>query len=98
MNAFASGWNEKNSMIAITSTLLERLKEDELKAVIAHELSHIRHGDVRLTMCVGILSNIMLLGVNIFAFYFSNSKLKGRVWQEVFCLCCSLFCHCLQWC
>ncbi|BDB66779.1 protease HtpX [Helicobacter cinaedi] len=77
MNAFASGWNEKNSMIAITSTLLERLKEDELKAVIAHELSHIRHGDVRLTMCVGILSNIMLLGVNIFAFYFSSSNSQG---------------------
>nr|QGT50464.1 protease HtpX [uncultured Helicobacter sp.] len=68
MNAFASGWNAKNSMIAITSTLLEHLDAQELKAVIAHELSHIRHGDVRLTMCVGILSNIMLLAVNLFAF------------------------------
>lgn len=67
MNAFASGWNAQNSMIAITSTLLEKLDTQELKAVIAHELSHIRHGDVRLTMCVGILSNIMLLAVNIFA-------------------------------
>lgn len=77
MNAFASGWNEKNSMIAVTSALLEHLNEDELKAVVAHELSHIRHGDVRLTMCVGILSNIMLLGVNIFAFYFSSSQSQG---------------------
>lgn len=77
MNAFASGWNEKNSMIAVTSALLERLDESELKAVVAHELSHIRHGDVRLTMCVGILSNIMLLGVNIFAFYFSSSQSQG---------------------
>lgn len=77
MNAFASGWNAKNSMIAVTSTLLERLNHDELKAVVAHELSHIRHGDVRLTMCVGILSNIMLLGVNIFAFYFSGSNSQG---------------------
>lgn len=32
MNAFASGWNEKNSMIAVTSALLEHLNEDELKA------------------------------------------------------------------
>ena len=77
MNAFASGWNANNSMIAITSTLLDKLDEDELKAVIAHELSHIRHGDVRLTMCVGILSNIMLLGVNIFAFYFSSGNSQG---------------------
>lgn len=78
MNAFASGWNEKNSMIALTSSILKRLEDDELKAVIAHELSHIRHGDVKLTMCVGILSNIMLLGVNIFAHFFSaNSQNQG---------------------
>ncbi|TLD95188.1 zinc metalloprotease HtpX [Helicobacter jaachi] len=77
MNAFASGWNASNSLIAITSALIERLNEDEIKAVMAHELSHIRHGDVRLTMCVGILSNIMLLGVNIFAFYFSSANSQG---------------------
>lgn len=77
MNAFASGWNEKNAMIAVTSALLERLNESELKAVVAHELSHIRHGDIRLTMCVGILSNIMLLGVNIFAFYFARDNRRG---------------------
>lgn len=77
MNAFASGWNPQNSMIAVTSALLDNLNEDELKAVVAHELSHIRHGDVRLTMCVGILSNIMLLGVNIFAFFFTQSNSQG---------------------
>lgn len=64
MNAFASGWNEKNSLIALTSALITNLQKDELKAVMAHELSHIRHGDIRLTMCVGILSNIMLLVAN----------------------------------
>lgn len=64
MNAFASGWDEKNSLIALTSALVLNLQKDELKAVMAHELSHIRHGDVRLTMCVGILSNIMLLVAN----------------------------------
>ncbi|MFS7886891.1 M48 family metalloprotease [Helicobacter pylori] len=37
MNAFASGWNESNSLIALTSALIERLDRDELKAVIAHE-------------------------------------------------------------
>lgn len=84
MNAFASGWNASNSMIAVTSALLDRLSESELKAVVAHELSHIRHGDVRLTMCVGILSNIMLFGVNIFAFYFSSSDSQGaRVARKI---------------
>ncbi|MBD5165054.1 MAG: zinc metalloprotease HtpX [Helicobacter sp.] len=64
MNAFASGWEEQNSLIAVTTTLVRNLSREELKAVVAHELSHIRHGDIRLTLMVGILSNIMLLVVN----------------------------------
>ncbi|MDE6885550.1 MAG: zinc metalloprotease HtpX [Helicobacteraceae bacterium] len=74
MNAFASGWNENNSLIALTTTLIDNLNRDELKAVMAHELSHIRHGDVRLTLCVGILGNIMLLVANYSIFLFSGNN------------------------
>ena len=69
MNAFASGWNADNSLIALTTTLIANLNDEELKAVIAHELSHIRHGDIRLTLCVGILSNILLLVANYSVFF-----------------------------
>ncbi|WP_416861781.1 M48 family metalloprotease, partial [Helicobacter ganmani] len=41
MNAFASGWNADNSLIAVTTTLVRNLTREELKAVMAHELSHI---------------------------------------------------------
>ncbi len=74
MNAFASGWNESNSLIAVTTALIERLQRDELKAVMAHELSHIRHGDIRLTLSVGILSNIMLLVANYSIFLFGGNN------------------------
>ncbi|PAF52716.1 zinc metalloprotease HtpX [Helicobacter sp. 13S00477-4] len=78
MNAFASGWNEKNSLIAITTMLIKNLTKEELKAVMAHELSHIKHGDIRLTMCVGILSNIMLLVANSAVWMFmGNNREKG---------------------
>ncbi|PAF41838.1 zinc metalloprotease HtpX [Helicobacter sp. 11S03491-1] len=78
MNAFASGWNENNSLIALTTALITNLQRDELKAVMAHELSHIRHGDIRLTMCVGILSNIMLLVTNSIVWIFlGNNRQKG---------------------
>ncbi|RDU72014.1 zinc metalloprotease HtpX [Helicobacter anseris] len=77
MNAFASGWNANNSLIALTTSLIDRLQDDELQAVIAHELSHIRHGDIRLTMCVGILSNILLLVANYSVFF-----LLGRNRQQ----------------
>ncbi|MDE5602697.1 MAG: zinc metalloprotease HtpX [Helicobacter sp.] len=74
MNAFASGWREDNSLITLTTTLVKNLQKDELKAVIAHELSHIRHGDIRLTLMVGVLSNIMLLVVNYGVYMFLGSS------------------------
>ncbi|CAM2913508.1 zinc metalloprotease HtpX [Helicobacter burdigaliensis] len=77
MNAFASGWSKDNSLIALTSALVQNLNYEETKAVMAHELSHIRHGDIRLTLMVGILSNIMLLVANYGAMFFINSREGG---------------------
>lgn len=65
MNAFASGLNEKTALVAITRGLLEKLDRDELQAVMAHELSHIRHNDIRLTITVAILSNLMLIAIDL---------------------------------
>jgi heat shock protein HtpX len=68
MNAFASGYSEKSALIAITSGLLEKLDRSELQAVIAHELSHIRHHDIKLTLVATVLSNLMLIAID-FLFY-----------------------------
>jgi len=65
MNAFASGYSERSAMVAITRGLLEKLDRAELTAVMAHELSHIRHGDIKLTLTIGVLSNIMLIVIDI---------------------------------
>ncbi len=65
MNAFASGMSEKTAMVAITRGLLNKLNRAELQAVMAHEVSHIRHEDIKLTMTVAILSNIMLIAIDI---------------------------------
>jgi heat shock protein HtpX len=48
MNAFASGLSEQSYSITVTRGLLDALNKEELEAVLAHELSHIRHRDVRL--------------------------------------------------
>lgn len=74
MNAFASGYSERSAMVAITKGLMEKLDRAELKAVMAHELSHIRHLDIKLTLTVALLGNILLLVVDMF-FY---SALFGR--------------------
>lgn len=65
MNAFASGWKEENSLVAITRGLLEKLSRHEIEAVMAHEMAHIKNADVRLTLVVGILTNIMLMAVDM---------------------------------
>lgn len=65
MNAFASGWTKENSIVAITRGLLEKLDRDETSAVIAHELSHINHEDIKLTLAVGVVTNIVLLIANL---------------------------------
>ena len=60
MNAFASGIRDKNYTITLTRGLMDSLDDDELEAVIAHELSHIKNKDVRLLIVavifVGIIS------------------------------------------
>ena len=65
MNAFASGYSEKSAMVAITRGLMEKLDRAELQAVMAHELSHVRHHDIKLTLMVAVLSNILLIVIDI---------------------------------
>lgn len=65
LNAFASGYSEQSAMIAVSRGLLEALDRDELTAVVAHELSHIRHGDIKLTLVASVLTNLSLMLVDI---------------------------------
>ncbi|MCF6766974.1 zinc metalloprotease HtpX [Thiotrichales bacterium 19S11-10] len=60
LNAFASGYSEKSAMIALTRALVETLNRDELQAVIAHELTHIRNEDIKLNLFVAALSNMLI--------------------------------------
>lgn len=68
MNAFASGFSEKSSMVALTRALANRLNRNELQAVMAHELTHIRNQDIRLNLFTVVLSN-MLMFMTEFLFY-----------------------------
>ncbi len=65
MNAFASGYSERSAMVAITRGLMEKLDRSEMQAVMAHELSHIRHFDIKLTLMVAVLSNIILIVIDV---------------------------------
>lgn len=79
MNAFASGYSEKSALIAITRGLLAKLDRAELQAVIAHELSHIRHHDIKLTLMATVLTNIMLVVIDLLFYQaiFGRGKKNG---------------------
>jgi len=62
LNAFAAGINPENSVIAVTEGLLGSLNREELQAVVAHEMSHIRNYDMRLmTVSAALMGAIALL-------------------------------------
>lgn len=61
MNAFATGRNPKNAVVAVTTGLLQRLNRTELEGVIAHELSHIGNYDIRFMTLVVVLVGIITL-------------------------------------
>ncbi|MEZ0065657.1 heat shock protein HtpX [Streptacidiphilus sp. MAP12-20] len=54
-NAFATGRNEKNAIVCVTTGLLRRLEPEELEGVLAHELSHVAHKDVAVMTIAGFL-------------------------------------------
>lgn len=77
MNAFASGYSERSAMVAITRGLMDKLDRAEMQAVMAHELSHIRHHDIKLTLMVAVLSNILLIVIDVL-FYAVVFRNDGR--------------------
>jgi Zn-dependent protease with chaperone function len=63
VNAFAAGLDTSNAVVAVTRGTLETLNRDELQGVVAHEFSHILHGDMRLNVrMIGVLAGIVFIG------------------------------------
>jgi len=60
-NAFATGRNPKNAVIAITTGLRQKLSKAELEGVMAHELSHIGNYDIRLSTIIVVLVGVVAL-------------------------------------
>ena len=64
-NAFATGWDRNNALVAVSSGLLSRFSHDEARAVMAHEIGHVANGDmVTLALVQGV--------VNTFVMFFSR--------------------------
>ena len=64
-NAFATGWNRNNALVAVSSGMLRRFNPEEVRAVMAHEIGHVANGDmVTLALIQGV--------VNAFVMFFAH--------------------------
>ena len=60
-NAFATGWNKNEALVAVSTGLLSRFKPEEVRAVMAHEIGHVANGDmVTLTLIQGVVNTFVM--------------------------------------
>jgi heat shock protein HtpX len=79
MNAFATGWSKDKSWIVVTRGLVDRLTKDEIRAVLAHELTHIINRDVRLMSMIAVfLGVISMMGYYMFRISIGGNDRKGK--------------------
>ena len=78
-NAFATGWNKNDALVAVSQGLLERFSPDEVKAVLAHEIGHVANGDmVTLALIQGVVNTFVMFFARIFGNFVDKVILKNE--------------------
>ena len=73
VNAFATGPSKSSSLVAVSTGLLERMNEDEVEGVLAHEVAHIANGDmVTMTLVQGVVNAFVIFFTKIIAWAVAN--------------------------
>lgn len=73
-NAFATGRNQKNAVVAVTTGIMERLDNNELEAVLAHELTHVKNRDMMVMTIATFLSSMAQILVQWLPFFGGGSR------------------------
>ncbi|WP_458778474.1 protease HtpX [Desulforhopalus sp. 52FAK] len=82
MNAFATGMNKNNALVAVSTGLLQNMSKDEVEAVLAHEITHVACGDmVTLSLIQGVLNTFVIflsrIAANIIDNFLSGDEEGG---------------------
>lgn len=78
LNAFATGLTEQQYSITVTTGLIKALDNQEIEAVLGHELTHIRNGDVRMMVIAVIIAGVVAFFAELFFRMFFNSGRSYR--------------------
>src|ERR1700729_3737112 len=85
LNAYATGLNQRQYAVTVTTGLLKALNDQEIEAVLGHELTHIRNGDVQLMVIAVIIAGAVGFFAELFFRSFTNFGWgygRGRSWSS----------------
>jgi heat shock protein HtpX len=85
-NAFATGWDRNNSLVAVSTGLIDMMNRDEIEGVLAHEISHVKNGDmVTMTLMQGVLNTFVIFIARILASMIARDR-NGNTNQSMYFL------------
>jgi heat shock protein HtpX len=78
-NAFATGWNKNNALVAVSTGLLQRMNKDEVAAVLGHEIGHVANGDmVTLALIQGVVNAFVMFFARIIGNFVDKAVFKNE--------------------
>src|SRR6201998_4850779 len=83
LNAFATGLNQRQYAVTVTSGLLKALNDQEVEAVLGHELTHIRNGDVQMMVIAVIIAGVVgFFGAIVYRGFTNFGYYGGGSWSS----------------
>lgn len=78
-NAYATGWNRNNALVAVSQGLLQRFDREQVRAVLAHEIGHVANGDmVTLALVQGVINTFVMFLARLAGFFVDRVLLKNE--------------------
>jgi len=78
-NAFATGWNKNNALVAVSAGLLQRYSKEEVKAILGHEIGHVANGDmVTLALIQGVVNTFVMFFARVIGHTVDRVILKNE--------------------
>lgn len=78
-NAFATGWNKNDALVAVSTGLMQVMNKDEVEGVLAHEIGHVANGDmVTLSLIQGVVNTLVIFLARIIGSLIDKAVFKNR--------------------
>jgi len=78
-NAFATGANKNNALVAVSTGLLQRMRKEEVEAVLGHEVGHVANGDmVTLTLIQGVVNTFVIFLARVIGNFIDKAVFKNE--------------------